>query len=361
MVHAIIQRTKTVVSQYQTGLVSWMPSSTTQPRSAVKRIQETWPPSLPILSRWRNSACDCLDILHWEANGISAKAGGWEPFTIFHLHLSRLILLTPTGSLQTLASALSVPRERWTPSHSRKADVARSQVLRWAVDDQFKARLAVIHSGALFWHVRRYSIDSFLEPFGVYMAALVLWAYSLSVQFLATSVGELASTAQDQNQTTTTEQLGTANDGSGGGASDNTRNNNHNDISPNLSAATGSSPMTDLDDECEPLQFHIDRPCDDEIVQAYVKHGQKMSGHLSQAGPLCQEGVPRKILLQGQRILQRRRKCHVQASDDVSTTNQNRPHTGEFVWGVADRFIEMLGNLSESLGTEGFSHGKSVA
>lgn len=332
MIHAIIQRTKAAVSHCQTGLVSWMPSASIQPRSATQRVEETWPPCLPILSRWRNSACDCFDILHWNANSISARAGGWEPLTIFHLHLSRLILLAPTGPLQTLASTISVPRAAWTSGDGRRADTARSQVLRWAVDDQFKARLAVIHSGALFWHVRRYSIDSFVEPFGIYMATLVLWAYSTSVQ----SATQACKQAAEQQSATTRAGTGSGSNGP-----------SHCNPSPSLSASA-SLPMTGLD-ECEPLQFHIDRPCDDEIVQAYVRHGQKMSGLLSQVGDLCQEGAPKRILLQGQQIFHRRRRFHAQPSDDRSTASGNG-NTGEFVWGVADGFIDILRNLAESSG-----------
>lgn len=326
MIYSIIQRTKAAVSQCQNGLVSWMPSASRQPRSASRRVEESWPPSLPILSRWRNSACDGLDVLHWNATSLSAGAGGPESPIHFHLHLSRLILLTPTDALQTLASTVSVPRVNWTESHKRSANMARDQVLRWAIDDQFKARLAVIHAGAVFWHVRRYSIDSFLEPFGVYMATLVLWAYSTSVQF-----------APDAHRAAVErEPVPIQNVANGPSA----------DTSPH----SASSPMSDLDEDDEPLQFHLDRPCDDEIVQTYVKHGQRMSPHLSHVGNLCEKDAPKKILLQGQNILQKRKKVYAQSpeeADDVSPLGRK----GDYVWGATEGLSEMLRGLSEWSGT----------
>jgi hypothetical protein len=57
---------------------------------------------------------------------------------------------------------------------------ARSHLFQWAIRDQFKARLAIVHAGAMFWHVRRYSTNSFAEPFAIYMSTLVIWAYSVS-------------------------------------------------------------------------------------------------------------------------------------------------------------------------------------
>lgn len=62
-------------------------------------------------------------------------------------------------------------------SHQDRFEHARSQVLQWAIQDQFKAQLSVIHAGALLWHVRRFSTESFMEPFGIYISTLLLWAY----------------------------------------------------------------------------------------------------------------------------------------------------------------------------------------
>lgn len=185
-------------------------------------------------------------------------------------------------------------------------------MLRWAIDDQYKARLAVIHSGALFWHVRRHSTDSFLEPFGVFLATLVLWAYSTSVQFA-------------NRQTQPGAQATAGNTGAPPSASP---------LSPEPMAA-------DTEEDSEPPFFHIDRPCDDETVQSYVRLGQRMTGHLSRVGDICREGAPKKILGQGREILERRRK---------GGTGGEGGDGGGFVWGIAGSYFETLGRLIQSSG-----------
>ena len=49
-----------------------------------------------------------------------------------------------------------------------------------------KARLSVVHAGALLWHMGRCLTGGFLEPFALHMATLVLWAYSASPQLPTT-------------------------------------------------------------------------------------------------------------------------------------------------------------------------------
>lgn len=321
MVHVIIQRTKAVVKQYQTGLASWVPSASSQKRAPSRRVEETWPPCLPILSRWRNSACDCLDVLHWNANSISARDGGWEPFTIFHLHLSRLILLTPCTPLRSVVAGSDHMVQ--TASGER----ARSQILRWAREDQYKARLAVIHAGALLWHVRRYSINSPVEPFGIYMATLVLWGYSM------------ASTTGDQNIAPQE-----ASNNAAAPASQSASGPSPASAPSNQSAMRSSSPLSGLDEDPEEMQFYVDRPCDDEIVQAYVRYGSKMTGRLSHVGDICHEDAPRKILAEGKRILEARQrtgKHHAGSGSSPSGTG------GPLAWGITAHYLKVLQNFSQ--------------
>ncbi|KAM0447601.1 hypothetical protein ACHAO4_008928 [Trichoderma viride] len=266
IIHGIWRRTKEVIVQHQTLLVNWIPIASIQAREAHQSpLAETWPPSNPTLSKWRNSACDCLDILHWRANSKAAGAGGLEHPTIMYLHLSRLILLTPVTQIQTLATNSSV---------ANASDIARSQgytdasncVLKWAMNDSFKARLAIIHAGSLFWHIRRYSRRSFLEPFAIYTATLVIWAYSISVQF-----------AKQQ------EELQAA------------------PLSESLQPTTA---VQDEDLYSEVNIIYIDRPCDDEMVQLYLRHGDKMSAHMARVGVITEASASSRILREGIRLLE---------------------------------------------------------
>lgn len=266
IIHGIWRKTKEVIIQHQTRLVNWTPSAAIQARETHQSpLAETWPPSNPTLSKWRSSACDCLDILHWRANSKAAGAGGLEHPTIMYLHLSRLILLTPVTQIQTLATNASI---------ANASDIARSQgytdasncVLKWAVNDSFKARLAIIHAGSLFWHIRRYSRRSFLEPFAIYTATLVIWAYSISVQF-----------AKQQ------EELQAA------------------PLSESLQPTTA---VQDEDLYSEVNIIYIDRPCDDEMVQLYLRHGDKMSAHMARVGVITEASASSRILREGIRLLE---------------------------------------------------------
>uniref|UniRef100_A0A8H7N4F5 Uncharacterized protein n=1 Tax=Bionectria ochroleuca TaxID=29856 RepID=A0A8H7N4F5_BIOOC len=254
LIYAILRRTREASSQHQNKLTFWIPNAAVQQSTPVTPVEETWPPALPVISRWRNSACDSLDILHWNVNGMISKSGGWEPPIVLHLHLSRLFLLTPTQHLQTLATEALLN----STVDSAKAAKARRHILQWALRDQYKARLSVIHAGALLWHVRRYSSGSFLEPFAILIATLVVWAYSTSVNL-----------ARQQPQAFNPESS-----------------------NENGNASSQRSHPADLEEDPEPTFLHLDRPCDDEMVQLYVRLGHKMSGHLSKVGDISLPEAP---------------------------------------------------------------------
>lgn len=313
IIHSIWRRTKEVINQNRTQLASWIPSATIQTREAhVSASTETWPPSSPILSKWRNSACDCLDILHWRANAKAATAGGLEHPTIMYLHLSRLILLTPVAQIQTLATN---PRNTNTNATNLAVNQgytdASNHVLKWAMNDSFKARLAIIHAGALFWHIRRYSTRSFLEPFAIYMATLITWAYSVSVQF-----------ARQQEEFQAAPSM-------------------EGPLSPEARtvAAACQQPTSSTQDEelCSELPFFfIDRPCDDEMVQMYLRFGNKMSAHMARVGIITQASAPSKILQEGIRLL-----------GNATAGGQHVPEMS--TWGAERTYMEVLVALARAM------------
>ncbi|KAH7123486.1 hypothetical protein B0J13DRAFT_154808 [Dactylonectria estremocensis] len=278
LIYAIIRRTKEVLHQNQTHLSNWTPNAKVQSRAAAQHISETWPPSLPIISKWRNSACDCLDILHWNANETATGAGGWEHPTILHLHLSRLLLLTPVKHMQYVAAASS-PIATIRAQNDARYKEACGHLRQWAICDQFKARLSMVHAGAILWHVRRYSSDDFLEPFAIYLATLAIWAYSVSTQSIRGR-----------------QELDTAEASSGPTSSE---------TNPGRQTQKDSDANAKSDEEPDPAFVHLDRPCDDEMVQIYVRLGHKISGYMLRVGDICSPAAPRKILKEGVRMLSR--------------------------------------------------------
>lgn len=275
LIHAIYRRTREVFDESHMRLSSWNPTSRMQALISESNPASEWPPSSTIASNWRNAACDSLDVLNWAANSKAAESC-WEEPTVFYLHLSRLIILAPIAHFWTLAKFPS-SQNLTTPSN-QVYENARSQVVQWAIRDQFKARLSVVHAGALLWHVRRFSTDNVIEPFGIYIATLLLWAYSVSICAVRRSP-----TPSRADQTSQDED----------GAPD------------------------DSDDE--PLWLRLDRPLDDELVQTYIRTGNKMSAHLKGVGDIAKHDAPLKILKQGYYLLAG--KKFVKNSNNTSNEN----------------------------------------
>lgn len=254
-IHALFRRTWEVENYFKQPLTLWTP---TAEKEDVKRISDSmpvWLPGIPTFSKWRNSACDCLDILHWHANSVIGAASGMEHPTVLHLHFARVILLTPFREINQLANLMTGELK---PGEEVNLTSTRQHIQRWALEDQHKARLAMIHAGVLFWHVRRYSTDAFYEPSSVFLATLALWAYGT----FATHTSSLAQ---------------------------------------------GDSPLGNLEDDdgeaLFPTSMQLDRPADDELVQLFVKRGAVMKANITGVGNLCSVRGPVRVLVEGRNLL----------------------------------------------------------
>ncbi|KAG4429874.1 hypothetical protein IFR05_014642 [Cadophora sp. M221] len=262
-VHALFHRTWEVEEYFKQSLTLWTPTAEKQNIETIEGSLPMWLPGNPTYSKWRNSACDCLDILHWHANSVIGAASGMEHPTVLHLHLARVILLTPIQQILDLTKLLI---DTSAPSNEPQIVSLRRHIRRWALEDQHKARLATIHAGVLFWHVRRYSSDAFHEPSSVLLATLSLWAY-----------GTFAPHTPPKRP--------------------NPNANANNSTSP------GSAPL-DSDQDAEatslfPTSIQLDRPADDELVQLFVKRGQSMRANITGVGNLCSAKGPLRVLNEG--------------------------------------------------------------
>ncbi|KAF5978316.1 transcription factor ZMS1 [Fusarium coicis] len=275
LIYAVCVRTKEAAYQYGTALSRWTPVAHVEPRKESVSVTETWPPTLEMVTRWRNSACDAFDILHWKANGKAANAGGTEHPTILHLHLSRLYILTPTKHFQKVAASAVLRQNGSKLQNNMEYSEACNHIQRWANIDQFKARLSIIHAGALLWHVRRYSSNDFIEPHAIYLAILSIWAYSVF------------NTPRNESQQQRGGEVSRSVPASGDRESQGSVGNNE----------------EESEEEPEPTFIHLDRPCDDEMVQVYIRLGHKMAGHLHRVGNICSPNAPPKILKEGIRML----------------------------------------------------------
>ncbi|KAL3464201.1 fungal-specific transcription factor domain-containing protein [Aspergillus heterothallicus] len=241
LIHALYHRMWEVGDYFRRPLSFWNPTAKKQSRKLAIPSGSVWLPGIPSYSKWRNSACDCLDILHWTANGTIAKANGHEHPTILHLHTARIILLAPFREIRLLVQLLATQRVNWA---DRQQVIEWHYVLRWIKHDQYKARLAVIHAGSVLYHVRKYSTNAFHEPIATYLAILTLWAYGICYKQAFS------------------------------------------DIAARISSS-------------EPSVITLDQPCSDELVQSFVREGQMMRGILTNAGDICAPQGAEQILRVG--------------------------------------------------------------
>ncbi|KAJ5098472.1 hypothetical protein N7532_005473 [Penicillium argentinense] len=253
LIHALYHRMWEVGDYFRRPLSFWNPTAKKQSRETAIPTGSVWLPGIPSYSKWRNSACDCLDILHWTANSTIAKAAGLEHPTVLHLHASRLVLLAPFREIRSLATSLATEKLRWSKRHQV---LEWQYIWRWVKHDQYKARLSIVHAGVTLWHVRRYSTNAFHEPVAAFLAVLTLWAY------------------------------GTC------------HTNGSQESSPH-SQAPRAEPLQ------EPSFIHLDRPCDDELVQLFVREGHVMRGNVTGVGDICAPEGPERILRVGCETLSR--------------------------------------------------------
>lgn len=290
LLHGVYREIFQLKDCFTRPLGNWIPSiqqmATGNPKS----------PSEPghgesLLDSWRNAALDCIDVLHWAANGTIALQAGAEHPTVLHLHLSRTILLAPIEAFQFLAdSVVSCAQEgsstRGIETTSRQRVVkAQRDILEWAQRDVYKARLAVLHSGCLFWHIRRYSCRAFYEPMAVFLATLTIWAYS---SYASRKAGNDDDPFDGEKH------------------SDKNENGDRSPGGDNLPRANIAQ-FTPGDEESEPrpTYIHLDRPNDDEMVQVFVRFGMSstMRANISGVGDIYSNQGPARVLREGRRIL----------------------------------------------------------
>jgi hypothetical protein len=298
MIHALLQRSWEVEAYYKNPLSHWDPVAHRQESADVLPSGAIWLPAIPAFTKWQNSACDALDVLHWQANATIGQSSGLEHPTVLHLHVARVVLLAPYLDIvahvesMTGVSVSETQEETYglrTVNHSSSAALS---IRRWAINHQYKARLAAIHAGVAFWHVRRYSTDACHESPSVALAALTLWAFG---------------TYARKQPSTVRQSVGNPSVGV----------RSHHMASPD---------QVDDDDDLESCNIILlDRPTDDELVQQFIKNGDRMEAHISGVGDLYAPQSPRLVLKQACRLLRQSEKC----------------------WGIASRWIRLLERLAE--------------
>lgn len=144
---------------------------------------------------------------------------------------------------------------------------------------QQKARLAVLHCGLFYWHIRRYSRDAWYEPVSVFLATLTLWAYSsYALRFPPPGQEDIMDNMDGLRSGTNIHQGG---------------------------ADMGTPGVSLFKDQPRPICIQLDRPNDDEIAQLFVMSGRPsaMRAYITGVGDIYSPQGAVNILREGRRIL----------------------------------------------------------
>lgn len=269
LIHGIYQRTWEVGGYFKQVLSRYEPSSRKESTHDLD-LRSVWLPSQPTYARWRNSALDALDVIHWSANAHYMACNGVEHPTIIHLHLSRIVILAPWQDMINLAR-FSI--EASTLISQSQMLASEQAVRKWATQDQYRARLAVSHAGMLWWHVRRFSVNAYYEPVSVALATLVLWAFPTF-----------------RKKPLVSSDHGHPNPTSG---------NPHSKDKPE--DTPGDQSDSEDPGDCDIIL--LDRPTDDELKRDFVRRGNHMVPNLAGVGNLYGEKAPELVLQEGIKIL----------------------------------------------------------
>ena len=296
VIHGLFHRLWEVERYYSGPLSHWEPSSSRPSGDAPFPKDSPWLPSVATFRNWQNASCDALDVLHWQANSTIGQMRGLEHPTVLHLHFSRVVLLSPYEDI--LALARSLVSARGDTAGRQSTNKSMRLVRRWAVQHQYKARLACIHAGVTFWHVRRHGIDAFYEAPSVALAALTLWAFSIFADRQASDKrGKLTSLITN-------------------GISTNTMHN-----------ANGGPSITNDDNSDDDSEdgsiILLDHPTDDELVQQFIRDGATMRPHLGGAGEVFSPRAPPRILALGIKLL-RQQDCWACSAEWIKLLEQLR-------------------------------------
>jgi hypothetical protein len=105
-----------------------------------------------------------------------------------------------------------------------------------------------------------------------------------------------------------------------------------------------------MDDEPDPFFVHLDRPCDDEMVQTYIRKGSRISAYMARVGNIMDEGAAIKIVQEGIRLL-----AAPAANSGLTTVNSpageaSGTSAGPGQWGIEQSFAGVLESLLQVMG-----------
>jgi hypothetical protein len=105
--------------------------------------------------------------------------------------------------------------------------------------------------------------------------------------------------------------------------------------------------ITPDDSDDEPLWLRLDRPLDDELVQTYIRVGNKMSAHLKGVGDIGKHDAPLKILKEGYYLLSGKKYTR----SPNNTINESVPgETKHCTWEIRQSYAATIQCLIDATG-----------
>lgn len=178
LLHGVYHELYQVRAYFQRPMSMWVPDSASQQQLQPQQYQQTlvsevdetspesnqsapWLSETRVFAAWRNASLDCVDVLHWWANGVIALQSGMEHPTVFHLHFSRTVLLVPVKEIMLLITSITNQQSSYGHEQAAPSAVleAEKEVIRWAHRDE------VCHPLRAFILEEPSNISSFSSPF----------------------------------------------------------------------------------------------------------------------------------------------------------------------------------------------------
>lgn len=264
-VHAILQQTWGIQRHVNQNLTYFDPDINSIGTSSNSDLATpAWPPSNPLFRKWRDSACECFDVLYNSAH----KVGPFldiEPSNAVHIHLAQLLLLAPFYHIIRLACNIA-GLNKGVPLPSTASHALEDQhiIKSWMETDLPKVRQCLVHSGMIFWHARRLSVENFYEPTAAAFATFISWA---ACKYSPDISGKVFSSSKRR-------------------------------------VAEAENNGSSSEEENDFMIILLDRPSDQELVRSFIQSGQEMQAVMEGVGNLSSSGASRKVLKKGLKMLE---------------------------------------------------------
>ena len=144
---------------------------------------------------------------------------------------------------------------------------------------------------------------AFYEPVSVFLATLALWAYGY---YTPKVMAQMRNEVEDRSRSTSvSREVSLGRQATSVSPDQNSSLSEGNAPGSARERRTAGSRQSTYTSDPDPTFIRLDRPCDDEMVQLFVRSGrpQRMKAYITGVGDLCSPEGPARVLREGRKIL----------------------------------------------------------